>query len=71
MSRSRLLWFSFGFASVYAVFSQTVLKDLLVQRYALPSYLEHEFRVLENRISQIESSSAKPSSIPVSPSASD
>ncbi|KAK7382009.1 hypothetical protein VNO80_00636 [Phaseolus coccineus] len=71
MSRSRLLWFTFGFASSYAVFSQCVLKDLLVQSNALSSHFEHEFRVLETRISQIESSSPKPSSVLAPPSASD
>ncbi|QCE02618.1 hypothetical protein DEO72_LG8g633 [Vigna unguiculata] len=70
MSRSRLLWFSFGFTSAYALFSLSLSKDLKVQRFVLSSCLEH-VGALENRISQIESSSSKPSSTPSSPSASD
>ncbi|CAJ1950329.1 unnamed protein product [Sphenostylis stenocarpa] len=64
MFRIRLLWFTFGFTSTYAVLSQYVLKDLLVKRNALASRMEHEFRVLETRISHLESSSTEPSSIP-------
>ncbi|KAL9304078.1 hypothetical protein ACSQ67_021341 [Phaseolus vulgaris] len=71
MSRSRLLWFTFGFASSYAVFSQCVLKALLVQSNALYSHLEDEFGALQTRISEIESSLPKPSSVLAPPSASD
>ncbi|RDY06655.1 hypothetical protein CR513_09315, partial [Mucuna pruriens] len=56
MSRSRLLWFTFGFTSTYAVFSQCVLKDLLVERLSLTSHMENEFRALEARLSNIQSS---------------
>nr|KYP57663.1 hypothetical protein KK1_003930 [Cajanus cajan] len=61
MSRSRLLWFTFGFASTYAVFSQSLVKDLLVERIALTSHIDHHFRNLEARLSRIESSSSDPS----------
>ncbi|TKY64033.1 hypothetical protein E2542_SST13923 [Spatholobus suberectus] len=56
MSRSRLLWFTFGFASTYAVLSHCVLKELLVERHALTSRMNNGFRALEARLSNIESS---------------
>ena len=62
MLRSRFLWFTFGFASTYAVLSQVVLKDLMLERHALTSHMERDFRILEARLSNIEESS---SSVPL------
>ncbi|KAH1204686.1 hypothetical protein GmHk_16G045575 [Glycine max] len=63
MSRSRLLWFTFGFASTYVALYQTVLKDLTLQRHAFTSHTERYFRILEARLSNIEQSSSS-SSVP-------
>ncbi|KAG4950949.1 hypothetical protein AAZX31_16G026500 [Glycine max] len=64
MSRSRLLWFTFGFASTYVALYQTVLKELTLQRHALTSHTERYFRILEARLSNIEQSSSSSSSVP-------
>ncbi|KAL2336133.1 hypothetical protein Fmac_010579 [Flemingia macrophylla] len=60
MSRRRLLWFTFGFASTYAVFSRCIRKDLLVERLALTSRVDQEFRSLEARLSNLDSSPSVP-----------
>ncbi|XP_017442796.1 uncharacterized protein LOC108347861 [Vigna angularis] len=70
MSRSRLLWFGFGFTTAYAYMSLSVLHDVKAQRFVLNRCWER-VDALENRMSQMESSSPKPSSTPSSPSVSD
>jgi len=44
------------------VLSQVVLKDLMLERHALTSHMERDFRILEARLSNIEESS---SSVPL------
>ncbi|KAK7389855.1 hypothetical protein VNO78_25151 [Psophocarpus tetragonolobus] len=67
MSRSRLLWFSLGFVTSYSVFSHTILKKLMAENFELCSSMERQFRPLEARLSNIESS--LPNSSPNTPSA--
>ncbi|TKY64032.1 hypothetical protein E2542_SST13922 [Spatholobus suberectus] len=64
LSPCRLLWFTFGFASSYAVFSHCVLNELLVERHAQASLLiNHQFRALQTQLSNIESSLQNHSSV--------
>ncbi|XP_022992003.1 uncharacterized protein LOC111488481 isoform X2 [Cucurbita maxima] len=55
MLRTRLFWFSVGFAATSASISQFVWRDLLAHRCALSSDIERNFDALEARISNLES----------------
>ncbi|XP_008447209.1 uncharacterized protein LOC103489712 isoform X1 [Cucumis melo] len=55
MLRTRLFWFSIGFATTAASISQFVWRDLLAHRSALLSDMERNFDALEARISNLES----------------
>ncbi|KGN44712.1 hypothetical protein Csa_016169 [Cucumis sativus] len=58
MLRTRLFWFSLGFATTAASISHFVWRDLLAYRCALSSdasFMERSFDALEARISNLES----------------
>ncbi|XP_004148945.1 uncharacterized protein LOC101218167 [Cucumis sativus] len=55
MLRTRLFWFSLGFATTAASISHFVWRDLLAYRCALSSDMERSFDALEARISNLES----------------
>ncbi|KAL7612351.1 hypothetical protein Lser_V15G05897 [Lactuca serriola] len=59
MLRTRLVWFTFGFASTAAIMSQFVYKDLLLDRHSLSLQLKQQFDSLESRVSNLESVSPK------------
>ncbi|KAL3835080.1 hypothetical protein ACJIZ3_009816 [Penstemon smallii] len=63
MFRTRLLWFSIGFASASAAITQFIVKDLWVDRTSISSKLKENFDSLDSRISNLESViSSKPTS---------
>ncbi|KAI3470161.1 hypothetical protein Pfo_026824 [Paulownia fortunei] len=55
MIRTRLLWFSLGFASASGAIAQFVFKDLWTDRNSLISQLEEKFNSLDTRVSNLES----------------
>ncbi|XAR71101.1 hypothetical protein NMG60_11028213 [Bertholletia excelsa] len=54
MMRTRMLWYTLGFASTAAATTQFVFKDLWVDRQSLSSQLKHKFDALDTRISNLE-----------------
>ncbi|XP_022874645.1 uncharacterized protein LOC111393370 [Olea europaea var. sylvestris] len=55
MMRTRLLWFSLGFASTSAVMTHFVFKDLWIDRKCISSQLNEKFSSLDTRVSNLES----------------
>lgn len=53
--RTRLLWFSLGFASASGAIAQFVFKDLWTDRSSLASQLTGKFNSLDTRVSNLES----------------
>ncbi|KVI08229.1 hypothetical protein Ccrd_013400 [Cynara cardunculus var. scolymus] len=68
MLRTRLVWFTFGFASTAAVMSQFVYRDLLLDRHSLSCQLKQQFDSLESRLSNLESELPKDLKFKASPS---
>ncbi|XP_038702797.1 uncharacterized protein LOC119999363 [Tripterygium wilfordii] len=59
MLRTRLLWFTLGFSVSGAAIAQFVWRDLLTDRYALASDLEHKFDGLAARVQNLENIGAR------------
>ncbi|PIN00883.1 hypothetical protein CDL12_26619 [Handroanthus impetiginosus] len=55
MIRTRLLWFTLGFASTSGAIAQFVFKDLWIDRNSLASQLKEKFDSLDTRVSNLES----------------
>ncbi|XP_075504040.1 uncharacterized protein LOC142541390 [Primulina tabacum] len=55
MIRTRMLWFSFGFASASATIAQFVYKDLLFDSNSIASQMKERFKSLDSRVSNLES----------------
>ncbi|KAM3266457.1 hypothetical protein P3S67_028700 [Capsicum chacoense] len=55
MMRTRLVWFTFGFASASATITHFIFKDLWADRLSLSSQMKEKFGVLETRVSNLES----------------
>ncbi|GMP78692.1 hypothetical protein CsSME_00034528 [Camellia sinensis var. sinensis] len=54
MMRTRLLWFTFGFASASAVITHFVFKDIWSDRQSLSCQLKQKFDALDTRVSNLE-----------------
>ncbi|CAK9140074.1 unnamed protein product [Ilex paraguariensis] len=54
MIRTRLAWFTLGFATAGATITHLVLKDLWVHRNSLSSDLKLKFDALDTRITNLE-----------------
>ncbi|XP_073136489.1 uncharacterized protein [Henckelia pumila] len=55
MIRTRMLWFSFGFASASASIAHFMYKDLWFDRNSIASDVKERFQSLDSRVSNLES----------------
>ncbi|KZV34810.1 hypothetical protein F511_00712 [Dorcoceras hygrometricum] len=54
MIRTRMLWFSFGFASASVAIAHVMYKDLLSDRSSITSEMKERFNSLDSRVSNLE-----------------
>ncbi|KAG9136180.1 hypothetical protein Leryth_003791 [Lithospermum erythrorhizon] len=54
MIRTRLLWFTMGFASASGLMAQFIFKDLLIHRNSISNQVAEQFNALETRVANLE-----------------